>query len=79
MLTWFTIRNCIALTAISLGSVVAEAAPPSFQITRLFSNLDGTYQFVQLQVVVPPGDEPELAAFLKTWTPRKESDPRERS
>jgi DnaJ-class molecular chaperone len=35
------------------------------------------HQFVQLQVVVPPGDEPELAAFLKTWTPKKSFNPRE--
>jgi DnaJ-class molecular chaperone len=35
------------------------------------------HQFVQLQVVVPPADEPELAAFLKTWTPRRSFNPRE--
>ena len=35
------------------------------------------HQFVQLQVVVPPGDEPELAEFLKTWIPRKPANPRE--
>jgi DnaJ-class molecular chaperone len=35
------------------------------------------HQFVQLQVVVPPGDEPELAAFLKTWTPSRSFNPRE--
>jgi DnaJ-class molecular chaperone len=34
------------------------------------------HQFVQLQVVVPPGDEPDLAEFLKTWTPRKDVSPR---
>lgn len=33
-------------------------------------------QFVELQVVVPPGEEPELAELLKTWTPRKTFDPR---
>jgi DnaJ-class molecular chaperone len=37
------------------------------------------HQFVQLQVVVPPGDEPELAAFLKEWTPRHPFNPREGS
>jgi DnaJ-class molecular chaperone len=37
------------------------------------------HQFVQLQVVVPPGDEPDLAAFLKTWTPRNAASPREGS
>jgi hypothetical protein len=29
--------------------------------------------------VVPPGDEPELAAFLKDWTPRHPFNPREGS
>ena len=37
------------------------------------------HQFVQLQVVVPPGDEPELAEFLKTWTPKATFNPREGS
>jgi DnaJ-class molecular chaperone len=35
------------------------------------------HQFVQLQVVLPPGEEPELAAFLKDWTPNKPFNPRE--
>jgi DnaJ-class molecular chaperone len=34
------------------------------------------HQYVVLRVVVPPGDEPELAAFLKTWQPRHAVDPR---
>ncbi|MBN8928222.1 MAG: hypothetical protein BGO51_26695 [Rhodospirillales bacterium 69-11] len=34
------------------------------------------HQFVHLHVVVPPGDEPELAAFLRDWTPRNPIDPR---
>lgn len=37
------------------------------------------HQFVQLQVVVPPGDEPALAEFLKDWTPRQNFNPREGS
>jgi DnaJ-class molecular chaperone len=37
------------------------------------------HQFVQLQVVVPPGNEPELAKFLRTWTPRRQFNPREGS
>lgn len=37
------------------------------------------HQFVQLQVVLPPGDEPELAAFLKTWTPASSVNPRDAS
>jgi DnaJ-class molecular chaperone len=34
------------------------------------------HQFVQLHVVLPPNEEPELAAFLKTWKPRHPIDPR---
>jgi DnaJ-class molecular chaperone len=37
------------------------------------------HQFVQLRVVVPPGNEPELAAFLKEWTPKTVFNPREGS
>jgi len=36
----------------------------------------GGHQYVELQVVLPPGEEPELAAFLKTWTPRHPHNPR---
>jgi hypothetical protein len=32
---------------------------------------------VQLHVVLPPVEEPELAEFLKTWTPRHKVNPRE--
>jgi DnaJ-class molecular chaperone len=35
------------------------------------------HQFVQLEIVLPPGDEPGLAEFLKTWTPTKPFNPRE--
>ncbi len=35
------------------------------------------HQFVQLQVVLPPGDEPELAEFLRTWTPKGTVNPRD--
>ncbi len=38
--------------------------------------VSGGHQFVELQVVLPPGDEPELATFLASWTPRQASDPR---
>jgi len=34
------------------------------------------HQYVELHVVVPPGEEPELAEFLKTWKPRHAVDPR---
>jgi len=35
------------------------------------------HQFVQLDVVLPPGEEPELAEFLKTWKPSHPFNPRE--
>ncbi|HSM40930.1 MAG TPA: DnaJ C-terminal domain-containing protein [Afifellaceae bacterium] len=34
------------------------------------------HQYVELQVVLPEGDEPELEAFLKDWKPRKAQNPR---
>jgi DnaJ-class molecular chaperone len=34
------------------------------------------HQFVTLKVVLPEGDEPELAAFLDTWKPRTPDLPR---
>ncbi|MBI3706903.1 MAG: DnaJ domain-containing protein [Proteobacteria bacterium] len=36
----------------------------------------GGDQFVELKIVLPPETEPELAAFLKTWSPRRKFDPR---
>ncbi len=38
--------------------------------------ISGGHQFVQLSVVVPPGNEPALEAFLKTWSPEHDADPR---
>ncbi|MBV8456661.1 MAG: J domain-containing protein [Acetobacteraceae bacterium] len=34
------------------------------------------HQYVELQVAQPPGDEPELAAFLRSWKPRHAFNPR---
>jgi len=34
------------------------------------------HQFVTLKIVLPKGEEPELAAFLETWRPRNPDDPR---
>ena len=34
------------------------------------------HQFVELHIVVPPVEEPELAEFLKTWKPRHPFNPR---
>jgi DnaJ-class molecular chaperone len=34
------------------------------------------HQYVELHPVLPTADEPELAAFLRTWKPRHPSSPR---
>jgi len=36
----------------------------------------GGSQIVELKLVLPPGPEPELAAFLKTWQPANPFEPR---
>lgn len=36
----------------------------------------GGHQYVELKVVLPAADEPELKAFLETWEPRHPSSPR---
>jgi DnaJ-class molecular chaperone len=64
------------------GPVRLTVPPGSGTGTRLRLRGRGIrdgHQFVQLQVVVPPGDEPELAAFLKGWTPSNPFKPREGS
>ncbi|HEY0181646.1 MAG TPA: J domain-containing protein [Rhodopila sp.] len=64
------------------GPVRVTVPPGSGTGTRLRLRGKGIrqgHQFVELRVVVPPGDEPELAAFLKTWTPKGTSNPREGS
>jgi DnaJ-class molecular chaperone len=64
------------------GPVRVSVPPGSGTGTRLRLRGKGIrhgHQFVQLNVVIPPADEPELAEFLKSWTPRKEVNPREGS
>ena len=34
------------------------------------------HQLITLKVVLPSGEEPELAAFLETWRPKTPDDPR---
>ncbi len=61
------------------GKVRLTIPPGSGSGTRLRLRGRGIregHQFVQLHVVVRPGDEPELAAFLKDWKPRNGFDPR---
>jgi len=61
------------------GKVRLTIPPGSGSGTRLRLRGRGIregHQYVQLHVVVPPGNEPALAEFLKTWTPKAPFNPR---
>jgi DnaJ-class molecular chaperone len=61
------------------GKVKLTIPPNSGSGTRLRLRGRGIregHQYVQLHVILPPGEEPELAEFMKTWTPRHSFDPR---
>ena len=61
------------------GKVKLTVPPGSGTGTRLRLRGRGIregHQYVQLHVIVPPGDEPELAEFLKSWKPANAFNPR---
>jgi DnaJ-class molecular chaperone len=62
------------------GNVRLTIPPGSGTGTRLRLRGRGVggkgHQYVELKVVLPPGNEPELAEFLKNWKPRHGFDPR---
>ncbi len=61
------------------GKVRLTIPPNSGTGTRLRLRGRGIHQghqFVQLHVVLPPTEEPDLAAFLKTWKPQQAFNPR---
>lgn len=62
------------------GRVRLTIPPNSGRGTRLRlrgRGIEGRgHQFVELNPVLSPADEPELAEFLKTWKPRHPVDPR---
>ena len=65
----------------TIGGPVRLTIPPgSGRGTRLRLRGRGVgghgHQFVDLDVVIPPGTEPALAAFLRDWTPEQAADPR---
>ena len=64
----FGLGKCVALTVISLGSAGAGAVPPSFQITGVFSNLDGTSQFIQLRETAGMNGQHHFAGLTLTST-----------
>jgi DnaJ-class molecular chaperone len=62
------------------GTVRLTIPPNSGTGTRLRLRGRGVHQghqFVQLHVVLPPAEEPELAAFLKDWQPQQPFNPRQ--
>ncbi len=78
-----TIQEAVVGTSLEVPTIkgkVRLAIPPnSGSGTRLRLRGRGIHQghqFVQLHVVLPPSDEPELAEFLKSWSPRSKFDPR---
>ncbi|HVC60796.1 MAG TPA: DnaJ C-terminal domain-containing protein [Acetobacteraceae bacterium] len=61
------------------GKVRLTIPPNSGTGTRLRLRGRGIHQghqFVQLHVVLPPADEPDLAGFLKSWQPKQAFNPR---
>jgi DnaJ-class molecular chaperone len=78
-----TIQEAVLGTTLEVatikGKVRLTIPPNSGSGTRLRLRGRGIrqgHQFVQLHVVLPPSEEPELAAFLKTWQPRHPFNPR---
>jgi DnaJ-class molecular chaperone len=79
-----TIQEAVVGTTLEVPTIkgkVRLAIPPNSGTgTRLRLRGRGVHeghQFVQLHVVLPAEHEPELAAFLKTWSPQHPFDPRD--
>jgi DnaJ-class molecular chaperone len=79
-----TIQEAVLGTTLEVptikGKVRLTIPPYSGTGTRLRLRGRGVrqgHQFVQLHVVLPPQEEPELAEFLKSWQPRSKVNPRE--
>jgi len=65
----------------TLSGIVSVTVPPNSNSGRRLRlrgrGIKEGHQQVELKVVLPAEPEPELAAFLETWTPRDPADPRE--
>jgi DnaJ-class molecular chaperone len=79
-----TLKEAVLGTALTVptikGNVRVTIPAGSGDGTRLRLRGRGIrngHQFVELDVIVPPGDEPELAAFLRDWMPRTKFNPRD--
>ncbi len=78
-----TVKEAVLGTTLEVptvkGKVRLTVPPGSGTGTRLRLRGRGIregHQFVQLHLVQPPGEEPELAEFLKHWTPKNDFNPR---
>ena len=78
-----TVKEAVLGTTLEVptvkGKVRLTVPPGSGTGTRLRLRGRGIregHQFVQLHIVQPPGEEPELAEFLKDWTPKNDFNPR---
>ena len=78
-----TLQEAVLGASISVptvkGNVKLTIPPGSGDGTRLRLRGRGIregHQFVTLNVAVPPGEEPALAEFLRTWTPATLFNPR---
>ena len=61
------------------GTVSLTIPPHSSTGNRLRlkgRGIAGGHQYVELKVVLPRSDEPQLEAFLKDWTPEHDFNPR---
>lgn len=59
---------CLALMLISFASITVNAAPPTFQITQVYSNLDGSIQFVRLTETAGLNGQQHFAGLTLTST-----------
>jgi len=62
------VTRLLAATAILLAATTAGAALPSFQVTRIFSNIDGTQQFIQLEETAGLTGQQHFAGLTLTVT-----------
>lgn len=60
------IGTATLVVAAALAFGCAQAAPPTFQITQLFSNLDGTVQFIELTEIAGLNGQQHFAGLTLT-------------
>jgi len=70
-----TVRGVVSMT-IPKNSNTGETLRLRGQGIRDRRSGEMGHQYVKLKVVLPHGEEPELARFLEGWTPQDQSNPR---